>query len=202
MFSSKIVLKRIFDRAIFPNIAFCSSTKQLITDADEYIRIDLSEQSVSPLIEALVENYEDFSQIIGQEIERSIENSTRNVLSKRFAIFLATFQSKFEIHTFCSEHIVPELSKTDSLLVVRLDALKFLMKYGSKEQIQNCLPYLKQYSRSINKVESAYALWTLNKWNKMLNAQEFLSNVINAALKERQIHSPYLTQCSFMDLNV
>lgn len=202
IFASKVVLGRIFHRAILPNIVFLASTKQLNNDPDEYIRIDMCEQGVSCLIETLVENYECFSEIIGQQVERYIENTTKNVLSKRSAIFLATFQNKCKIQTFCAEHIVAELSNTDDLLVVRLDAIKFLIKFGSKEILQNCLPCLEQCSRSINKVESLYALWTLKKWNKMLHSREILWKVICAALKQRDISSPYLVQCSFEDLNM
>lgn len=202
IFASKAVLKHIFDRVIFPNIVFLASTKQLNSDPDEYIRIDMCEQAVSCLIEVLVENYENFSEIIGQEVGRCIKNTTKNVLSKRYAIFLATFRSKFDVEKFCASMIVPELSNSDSVLTVRLDALRFLSKYGSKKNIQSVLPYLQQYSKSVNKVESEYALGALKRWKKMLRPMEYLSELIKETLKTRRIKSPYLTKLSFADLKV
>lgn len=202
VFASQDALERLFYEVIFPNITFMASTKQLNSDPDEYIRIDMCEQAVSCFIEALIEKYEYFSEIIDKEIARCVNSTTQNDLSKRYAIFLATFGNKVEVNNFCTSMIIPELSKADSALIVRLDSLKFLLKFGTKKNMLSVLPHLEQCSVSDNKVESVYALQVLKRFRNMLRPCEYLSQLINTTLKERRIRSPYLTKVSFADLNM
>lgn len=206
IFASEIVLKRFFVQAILPNIIFMASTTQLNSDPDEYIRADMYEQNASCFIEALCENFEYFSRIINEEVKRCIELATNN--AKRRAIFLAHFKGKIEIENFTQYYIIPEVSNSSggSILVTKLDAIKFLMKHGSKYQIQHCLPHLEKYSRSNNKVESIYATQTLSKLKKMLKQREILSELMNKTLNEPGIQNrtqrKFLSKCSFEDLRM